>query len=283
MVYHGSIMCNVQRARRGFTSHSRCGFYGDEESVIHALRDCGLAKQVWEHLLSFNAFVSQSNLSVDDWVRFNLNPRSKFDGFEWNVVFAWSQWWIWKWRDVKAAFLIHSKVAIPSAAKELRHVSWIPPGEGWFKLNADGCCKQVRRIAGGGGIIRDSIGMGAELWAVLQGLILAWNNGFHKLLVEVDSAIVADWLSSKNKCNGIHSNMVLACLDILKRDWSASIGHIYREANQVADCLANLALSYPVGIHELPMVPYEVKTLVNEDCIGVGWPRVTAAVLLPFL
>lgn len=37
-------------------------------------------------------------------------------------------------------------------------VKWMKPPLGWFKLNTDGSSVQQRKVAGGGGVIRDGFG-----------------------------------------------------------------------------------------------------------------------------
>ena len=120
-----------------------------------------------------------------------------------------------------------------------------------------GCSKLNACFTAGGGILRDSnskwiggflinIGMcdaiGAELWAVLQGMTLAWDRGYRFVTVEVDSSIVVLWLNGKSECKSMHANLVFACLEVLKRDWLVTVTHVFRETNQVADRLANIAL-----------------------------------------
>lgn len=85
---------------------------------------------------------------------------------------------------------------------------------GWNKLNTDGSWHQMNNGAGSGGVFRGSegewlggfmyrVGNGdvheAELRAVIQGLRLAWNLGFRKLFVKLDSAMVVQWLKNKDR------------------------------------------------------------------------------------
>ncbi|EEF47979.1 nuclease, putative [Ricinus communis] len=141
---------------------------------------------------------------------------------------------------------------------------------GGFKLNTDGISKDYGAKARGGGIIRDSNGcwvggfvihigacdpVGAELWAFLQGISLAWSKGIHNLIVEVDSSLVADWMNKKSVCKSIHANLVSACLDLLQNWWDVKIKHVFREMNQVADSLANIVFAFAVRIHVLDEMP----------------------------
>ena len=167
-------------------------------------------------------------------------------------------------------------------------VCWKPPHHGWVKLNTDGCSKGMCSRAGGGGVIRDSQGrwisgfmihigacnaIGAELWAVLQGLQLAWSQHFLQVIVEVDSAVVVGRLNQSSICEGIHANLVFACLDYLKREWSIKVIHTLREGNFVADKLANEALLHPIGVQVIHAPSGDVLRLLDGDRFGVAWMR----------
>ncbi|KAJ8437489.1 hypothetical protein Cgig2_007466 [Carnegiea gigantea] len=56
--------------------------------------------------------------------------------------------------------------------------------------------------------------------------------------------------------------------------WEVLLGHCYREANQVADRLANMGveLNYAIRLFTLP--PVEVAPLMYADTIGTKFPRV---------
>ncbi|CAA7031671.1 unnamed protein product [Microthlaspi erraticum] len=70
----------------------------------------------------------------------------------------------------------------------------------------------------------------AELWDVYYDLYMAWKHRVQRLLVQ--------------------------------------IVHVYREANCVADGLANHAFSLPLGFHSFPSVPSKISELVMKDANG---------------
>ena len=72
--------------------------------------------------------------------------------------------------------------------------------------------------------------MNAELWAILKGLELAWEKGYKMVEMEVDSLMdVKKILRDKDTIN-IHSSLIRAIQEFLKRDWTIQINHVYRES-----------------------------------------------------
>lgn len=51
---------------------------------------------------------------------------------------------------------------------------------------------------------------GAELWGVYQGLTLAWNEGFKKVIVESDSLSVVRMIQKRELCTNAHSSLLEA-------------------------------------------------------------------------
>jgi hypothetical protein len=49
-----------------------------------------------------------------------------------------------------------------------------------------------------------------ELWGILIGLEMAWNEGYRKLLLEVDSATAVQLLSSASNLHGTHEQVISA-------------------------------------------------------------------------
>ncbi|CAN1323813.1 hypothetical protein LINPERPRIM_LOCUS32853, partial [Linum perenne] len=49
-----------------------------------------------------------------------------------------------------------------------------------------------------------------------------------------------------------HASIIAQFLELKQRDWVIELYHIYREANFLADFLANKGHSLPFGTHSIP-------------------------------
>ena len=81
----------------------------------------------------------------------------------------------------------------------------------------------------------------AELWAIREALIQAWNKGHRYVYLQTDSLLATNWLKDNNTdCPLEFTKSILDCRWLLARPWSwtVHIGHVWREANQCADRLA---------------------------------------------
>ena len=130
----------------------------------------------------------------------------------------------------------------------------------------DGASRGNPGHAGGGGVFRDYHGkwiggfscnlnwcssMKAELLALLKGLRLAWEGRFSRLEVNMDSQVVVNLIQGPCMINQAFHFVIKECQDLLfNRPWEASFKHCYREANRVADYLANL------GVGQSPCVSF---------------------------
>ena len=113
----------------------------------------------------------------------------------------------------------------------------------------------------------------AELWGLYQGLHLAWEAGIKRLLVEVDSLCVTQLVSKQVVVPNEFYALVVAIREIISRNWQVSITHIYREANSAADFMANMAHSYPHGLHLFSSPPVGIYSIIVQDLFGVTQPR----------
>lgn len=59
----------------------------------------------------------------------------------------------------------------------------------------------------------------------------------------------------------------------LSRDWLVRVSHVYREANRLADGLANYAFSLPLGFYSFNLPPDIVNPILLEDANGVSMLR----------
>lgn len=139
-------------------------------------------------------------------------------------------------------------------------VKWMKPPLGSFKLNTDGSSVQQRKVAGGGGVLRDGFGnwvvgfsigfdfrssVLAELSALRAGLIIAKSLGIKKIVVELDAKVVVSLITNSSKTKKSINSSVMDCKNLLQGFEEYIIQHNYREGNRVADVLAKMG-SYQV-------------------------------------
>ncbi|CAN1767664.1 Putative ribonuclease H protein At1g65750, partial [Linum perenne] len=230
-------------------SCSRCA--GVEESVIHVLRDCPAAAAVWSHLGFSSTNQSWQSPDPSEWVReLVVGPRS--------LIGEITCWYLWKARNqlifedvlvaapILAARIKSWAVAVDSAIKlergslglapsrSSKDVCWDPgPGERLI-LNTDGSVDPLT---------------GAELHGITTGLRLAWDAGYRRIVVQSDSTAAIALITSVDDPLHQHANEVLTIRNLLDRDWTVSLMHVFREANKATDFLADLGHRQQLGTH----------------------------------
>ncbi|MQL81479.1 hypothetical protein Taro_013945 [Colocasia esculenta] len=157
-----------------------------------------------------------------------------------------------------------------TTAKRMKLVRWIPPLVDFY-LNVDGASKGNPGICGGGGCIRDKhgkillafanfYGVGnniiAETRALCDGLRLAHFLGVRLSAIYSDSSTLVHSIQ-KGKCSNWHIHHWWRPSRDLLQGKSTILSHVFRETNQVADRLANHAISSRCngifwGFHRLP-------------------------------
>ncbi|KAJ8429764.1 hypothetical protein Cgig2_006455 [Carnegiea gigantea] len=76
----------------------------------------------------------------------------------------------------------------------------------------------------------------AEVLALLKGLRIAWDMGYKKLEINLDSQITARKTQQPCKLNQPLYFIMSGCKELMaRRDWKVKLRHCYREANQVAE------------------------------------------------
>nr|XP_027066533.1 uncharacterized protein LOC113692333 [Coffea arabica] len=137
-------------------------------------------------------------------------------------------------------------------------VCWKPALEGEFTLNTDGCCKGNPGLGGGGGVLHDSVGrplvgfsaflgqtssLHAEALALLTGLRICGQKGVTDVSIQLDSQVLVGILQHRLQCPW-HVRGEVRQIWSLVRDPSR-FSHCFREANKVADALANVGVAHP--------------------------------------
>ncbi|KAG7594637.1 Ribonuclease H-like superfamily [Arabidopsis thaliana x Arabidopsis arenosa] len=305
------LMTNAERSRRHLSSTDVCPVCkGGVETILHILRDCPAMMGIWTRILPPRKRRTFFDKSLLEWVFDNLSDENEYCESTWATMFAMAVWWSWKWRcdnvfgnnikcrdrtqfikelarDVTLSHRLHNGSSTSGSRGDVL-VGWVMPTDGWIKLKTDGASHGNPGLATAGGVLRDgygdwcggfSLNIGrctaplAELWGVYYGLYIAWEKKITRLELEVDSQLVVGFL--KTGVSEMHplSFLVRLCHGFLSRDWIVRISHLCREANRLADGLANYAFSLPIGFHFFDAVPNDVDSLFRDDVIGSTRPR----------
>ncbi|KAJ8762621.1 hypothetical protein K2173_008060 [Erythroxylum novogranatense] len=286
------------------------------KSILHAIRDCPKVREMWKSLVPRKAWEQFFSNPIDRWLLSNIRENQQgVEGVEWRMLFVVGCWLMWKWRNhevfdenftrppneamvvYKVAVSFHMSILAGETndfspnGRMWRNISWLLPSNGWIALNTDGTSKGNLGVAGAGSVIKDTegrwldgfvqnIGVAtsfvAELWAIKVGLLMAWEKGYRRVRLQVDSLTIVSMLKTGKSPRSLNSALFRDIYGLLRRDWQVEMQHIYREANQCADRLANIALGYPLGVHWLHTCPHELEYMILGDIIGANVPRLVS-------
>lgn len=169
-----------------------------------------------------------------------------------------------------------------------RVILWSLPLTGEIKLNTDGCYYESNNKSGFGGVFRDSSGswilgfygkgdcsgcLEAEIWAIYRGLTIILKKGMINVKVESDSSIVVQYLQRGPPSDHPQSHIMEEARRIATGT-NTTFSHIYRQANQTADCLARLGSQQEDDLIVTRNVPLAAREFVMSDALGVGHLRV---------
>ncbi|CAN1183517.1 Putative ribonuclease H protein At1g65750 [Linum perenne] len=155
-------------------------------------------------------------------------------------------------------------------------------------LNTDGSVNPNRRQATAGGLLRDADGRcslaytmnlrncsitRAEMRGALRGLELAWDAGYRKLIVRLDSMAAVQLLTNSREPNHQHGMETLRFRELISRNWEVIIEHTYRERNCTTDYLASLGYDYPFGSHMVSTSDCNLGYFLRYDSFGISIPR----------
>lgn len=112
----------------------------------------------------------------------------------------------------------------------------------------------------------------AEIKAALQGLRIARRLGMTKVWLQLDSLTVAGMLQGSVTWCLEHAPLLTECKNLIDwSNWDVHISHCFREANQVADVLANLGITMHPSYCEMTTPLPEAQRALYADSIGVFW------------
>ncbi|CAN0876421.1 Putative ribonuclease H protein At1g65750 [Linum grandiflorum] len=304
---HNRILTNEERGRRHLTTQVGCSICPTvTESCLHVLRDCGFAKQVWSRffptVIAANELVKDHTGWLDDHIRHPIT-----------ISFGVGVWLLWRVRNKRLFeqdILTAEEVAhrcdywvalissswktgnlgreVQSSTRQAQLIGWRPGDEGWFTLSTDGSFRSPSKAVAAGGVIRIDCGrfvkafttnLGscsitrAELRAIVDGLQIAWSLGIRRIKVQSDSTAAIAILEKNSSLNHQHTILAMQFQELCSRNWGVHISHIYREANNAADYLANLGHSFDFGLHLLEYPDRGLSHWFNYHLIGVSLSR----------
>ncbi|CAN1163537.1 Putative ribonuclease H protein At1g65750 [Linum perenne] len=164
-----------------------------------------------------------------------------------------------------------------------RNIYWKAAQGTSYTLNTDGSVRLSDHVAAAGGCLRDNDGrvidcfaanLGdcsitrAELTGVINGLDRAWNIGIREVEVQTDSACVVKLLTETMPGNHQHATLIQKFKNISQRAWSVSVKFVYREANHLADFLANKGHELTLGTHTIETSESNVLYWAKYDLVG---------------
>jgi ribonuclease HI len=156
---------------------------------------------------------------------------------------------------------------------------WLPPEEGWVKVNVDGAFSKEGGSGGGGVIMRDRHGgflagsshvfpqvsdpERAELLACKQGVVLAKEKGEVRAVLEMDCLGAVAKLKGRELDRSMQGPLVEEIKELLGEFEDIRMTHVRRSCNGVAYVLAQLGCKNKVDAVWVDVPPSCIGDLVN--------------------
>ncbi|CAN1808178.1 Meiotic recombination protein DMC1 homolog [Linum perenne] len=231
------------------TQDANCPLYHHvEETSGDVLRDYNFTKMVWNRFGEMDTFVTQWSMDTSAWLCFYFNS-----GFG-KRLYGHGQ------------FESHGETV---------QLAWDPVLVDCIPINSDGSVNPISRQASARGLIRDAegrcllvftINLGtcsitrAEMSEAITGLELAWDKGFRKVVLQLDSLAVISLLTSEDDTDHQHHIETIRFRELKNRDLEVVVQHTYSEENCSADFLASLGAE---DVSQLQLV--EREEIDDED------------------
>ncbi|CAN1842174.1 Putative ribonuclease H protein At1g65750 [Linum perenne] len=249
LVAHDRVLTNAERCRRHMVAVGDCQrCRGCTEDTLHVVRDCQVAREVW------------LRLRVLHWIA-----------------------------GVRETMRADSQVISKGASRRIEtHIGWKAGPSDCITINTDGSVLQPHSQAAAGGILRTHLGhpvsifaanlgrcsiMRAELRAAEFGLRIAWDKGYKKVHLQLDSLAAVTAIQENQEEDSRHSWTLDSITELRSRNWEVTISHTFREGNQVADLLAHHGHTLDFGFHVDCFYPHEVDRAIWHDHVGTCFPR----------
>lgn len=150
------LLMNAERMCRGLVTYAcyeQCGCV--LESTLHVVRDCGVARNVWNYLVPHQHHPLFYSLDFMEWLHWNLTNAGMIDweGNERHLLFSILTWFLWKqWND-----FVFKRNSINSEELVSNAILWVKSCVDRIPLHSLACTTRTTRV-GIGGVFRDSKG-----------------------------------------------------------------------------------------------------------------------------
>ncbi|KAJ1434239.1 Reverse transcriptase zinc-binding domain [Sesbania bispinosa] len=180
LLANNALLSNSNRCRRHIAHSALCSIcYQSDESILHVVRDCAWARNVWLHFLPRQLYREFFTLNLTDWILFNPSSRQKSSSNkDWDLTFPFVAAGVWFSRNaflfdnssldsMVTSFAVHRQIeeahcVFRSVNQQLRSdnspphwIRWFPPKPDWIKINSDGSFIPSSFQAGCGGLFRN--------------------------------------------------------------------------------------------------------------------------------
>ncbi|CAN1777496.1 Putative ribonuclease H protein At1g65750 [Linum perenne] len=168
------------------------------------------------------------------------------------------------------------------------HVGWKAGPSDSITINTDGSVLQPHSQAAAGAILRNHLGrqlatfvanlsrcsiMRAELRASEFGLMIAWDRGYKKVHLQLDSRASVTAILGDQEEDSRHGRTLATINELRSRDWEVTISHTFREGNTVDDLVAHHGHNLDFRLHIDCMYPHEVDRAIWSDHVGTFFQR----------
>lgn len=99
-----------------------------------------------------------------------------------------------------------------------------------------------------------------------QGLDLAWEKGYRRVILETDVRQALNLINGENLMDYPLVNLVQRIRERINQDWEVVLKHCLRNANTEEDWLASTAMKVRSGRHELSYPSGELWRIIQNDC-----------------
>ncbi|KAA3488041.1 LINE-type retrotransposon LIb DNA [Gossypium australe] len=263
LVANQRLLTNSERSRRGITHSKACPSCGhDPEDTIHVLRDCWMAKETWKLVVP----LEEQPRIKREFGKIEIFIFQNIDGSPLESL---------KHHSAGHKTLSHYHKTKGLESRGTNNIC----SDKWVHLSSDGAVARIFGDAAAGGVVRDQDGnwilgythylgscspLEAELWGVLDGVLILLNKGYKKVKIQTDNLEVIRALATKDMIDS-GTTLLRRIKRIMYSEGQWEIKHVPREGNLTADQLAKIGLSWQTSLRVFEVPPDVVITAFLQD------------------